>query len=260
MRRKEKAGTAHKLTEAYVRDFYDRGLREMSDSYTDRRWFSSVESRFSYEQTKYALRKALGPRRFGRALEFGPGDGVWTKLIADKVASLDLLDQSEEMLKRAHEALKCLGNIAYHRGDFSEFEIQPESYDLILSVRCFEYIPDKDAAVKKLHDVLAPHGTLVLVTKNPKYARRRNRQLPLVHTAQIAWRDLAALFKRHGLVVDSIYPAVFRWKSRYAPFRWIFSILHKVAIATNGKVYFPWLSEMATESYVYVVHKESTRR
>jgi O-antigen ligase/ubiquinone/menaquinone biosynthesis C-methylase UbiE len=243
------------LSESYVKEFYDNGLRQLSDSYTARRWLSSVESRFDYEQTKYALRNALGSRSFQRALEVGPGDGAWTELIVEKASVIDLLDQSEEMLKRAADNLKGRSHIAYRQANFADCDLPLGKYDLTLSVRCFEYISNKDAAVRRLHDVLAPGGTLVLITKSANYVRLREQQKHLLHTRQITRRDLTALFRKHGFIIDAIYPAVFRWKPGYRIFRLIFSSLHKLAVKTNGRARIPVLTEMATESYVYVAHK-----
>jgi SAM-dependent methyltransferase len=159
------------------------------------------------------------------------------------------------MLKRAAVTLKGLSNIAYHRANFTDCELSNGSYDLTLSVRCFEYIINKDAAVQRLYDVLAPGGMLVLVTKSANYVRLREQQKHLLHTGQTTRRDLAALFRKHGFVIDAIYPAVLRWKPSYRICRFIFLRLHKLAVATNGRVRIPLLTEMATESYVYIARK-----
>lgn len=245
-----------KLTEEYVKDFYNTELKAMGEKYTDRRWFSSKESAFDYEQTKFALLHALGGATHQHGLEVGPGDGVWTKYIALRVAALDLLDQSEEMLRRAKEELRDLHNITYTQGNFAEVELGKNKYDLITSVRCFEYITDKERAIQKLYAALQPGGTFVLITKNPHYRTMKNWKRPLLHTEQMGREELVRLMQKHGFIVNAVYPAVYRWKSSYALFRGIFTLLQKLTVLTNGKVFIPWLTDRATESYVFVARKE----
>ena len=245
------------LSEGYVKDHYNQGLRNMEEEYNDRRWFSSVEAKFDHQQTKYALMHALDSIKVETALEVGPGDGVWTRFFANRIKNLTLLDQSEEMIGRAKTALQNHSHIDYRVDNFATADIPTGFYNLIVSVRCFEYIIDKAAAVRKFANALAPGGRFVLITKNPDYRTLKNWRRPLLHTEQISKNDLVKLFKAEGLIVEAVYPAVFRWKSSYLVFRLLFSFLQRVAVLSGGRLYVPWLTNWATESYTYVVRKDS---
>lgn len=243
------------LTEDYVKDHYNQGLRALAGEYINRRWFSSVESKFDYMQTKRAILHALGDRRFQNVIELGPGDGVWTRLFAGKMKKLKLFDQSEEMIKRAKAALKEHVHIEYQIGNFATEDVGTSLYDLFISIRCFEYVIDKNAGVKKIADSLQPGGTMIMITKNPHYRSAKRWKPTLLHTEQINKRDMIALLKKHGLIVDAVYPAVYRWKSKFAVARGIFNILQWVTVVTGGRVFIPWITDWSTESYTYVAHK-----
>ena len=242
------------LTENYVQEYYDSGLKQMSEKYTNWRWFSSVESKFDYQQTKFAILEALGSKKFSTGLEIGPGDGVWTPLFKDRTEALTLLDQSEEMLKRAKDNLKEYTDIEYTHINFANYE-PTSKHDFVVSIRCFEYIVDKEAAVKKIADSMLPGATLILVTKNPNYVNASGWKKTRLHTEQIGKRDLKKMFAKQGLKVESIFPAVYRWKSKYRVMRWLFSALQYLSVKSSGWFYIPWLTDWSTESYTYVVTK-----
>lgn len=244
------------LTEEYVKDKYNADLRNLPENYTNRRWFHSVESEFDYNQTKRSFLNAFGTETYDRGLEVGPGDAVWTKFVVDKVTRLDVLDQSVEMLARAKEVLSQKQNVTYIQTNFAEHVIEPAAYDVVFSIRCFEYITDKDAAIKKFYDTLTPGGKFILITKNPRYKNQSGWKNTLMHTQQIGKQEVVALLKKHGFKVDAVSPAVMRWKSKYALARFVFDTLHKINIYTKGRVYVPFLTDLCTESYMYVAHKD----
>jgi ubiquinone/menaquinone biosynthesis C-methylase UbiE len=243
------------LTEGYVKEYYNTELKNLDENYTNRRWFASVESKFDYEQTKYAFLSAVGSPEYASGLEVGPGDGVWTNMIAERFDALELLDQSEEMLKRAKEVLSAHTDITYTNANFADHELSASKYDFIFSVRCFEYVVDKADAIKKFYNALMPGSTFVLITKNPGYKTQKEWNKPLLHTQQIGKKELVSLLQKQGFVVDAVYPAVMRWKSKYMFFRGIFWLLHRIAVLTKGRVYVPWLTDASTESYTYVLTK-----
>lgn len=244
------------LTEAYTESYYNKSLRDMSGKYTDERWFASPERVFDYKQTERALRAALGKTNAVHALEIGPGDGVWTGLLLSYCQKVDLLDQSVEMLNRAKENLDAQDNVSYLKGNIADYDLGRGKYDLIQTVRCVEYVIDKDALVKKLSDALTPGGKLVIITKNPDYRSLRSWKKPLLHTEQLGLDGWVDIIKKHGLVVDAVYPAVMRWKSSYFLPRLFFTALHLLSVKTGGRFSVPFLTKRSTESFAYVVHKE----
>ena len=246
--------SSENLTESYVKNYYDSGLKELTDEYTYSRWFSSPDRIYDYNQTKRALLKAFGDDRYQSVLEIGPGDGVWTKLILDKSGSLVLLDQSVEMLKRAQEALKKHSNIEFINQNFSDY-IPNRKFNLVLSVRWFEYIIDKKLAIKKMYDSLESGGKLVLVTKNSNYKNISGWKKSVLHSEQVSKDKIVSFLKENGFNSISVYPAVNRWKVNVFVPRILFDLLHRLSVATNGWLFIPLLTDWSTESYTYVAQK-----
>ena len=102
-----------KLTSEYVRDYYDKAIGALEKDYSYFRWFDSDYSRFEFLQTERAILKVLGNRNFGRILEIGPGDGVWTKIFIGSCQRITALDISEEMIKRIKSKLGNRPNIDF---------------------------------------------------------------------------------------------------------------------------------------------------
>ena len=245
------------LKDNYVKDYYNRNISAMDEEYTFVRWFSSKASRLDYQQTKRALLAALGEKKYKTVAEIGPGDGAWTEHIVKQTDDLHLYDQSQAMLDNAKKRLAQFSNIFYYLGDFLESDFPKEHFDMVVSVRCYEYFEDKKGSLEKISSSLKDNGRFVLITKNPQYFSIQGKTTKLLHTAQTTKKDLVALLEGSGLTVDAVYPATFRWKSTIFIFRWIFNVLQWLMVKTKGKFYLPWITERATESYIYIAHKQS---
>src|SRR5262245_3403386 len=166
-----------RLANAYVRDCFDSRIATLSGSFTDERWHSTPIREFEYRQTERAIRKALGKRRYGRVLEIGPGDGVWTPLVRDHAAGpIHLVEQSEELLRRARERLSRLSGLSYEHCDFL-ISNPPSGNDLVFAIRCFEYLEDQIGALHKMRELLAPGGRIIIVTNNAELLTRRSVQV-----------------------------------------------------------------------------------
>ena len=150
--------------------------------------------------------------------------------------------------------LKNLEGITFERSDFIQSSSQI-NIDLVVSLRCFEYFDDKPAALKKIIGLLAQKGRFVLVTKNSKLFTSKNVQDRPVHSDQQSKRQMILLLKQAGFEVEHVYPATMRWKTKYTLMRWFFGLLHKIVVASNGRLVIPILDSRATESYVYVASK-----
>jgi|CXWL01.1.fsa_nt_gi ubiquinone/menaquinone biosynthesis C-methylase UbiE len=240
-----------KLKNAYVKDYYNAQVSALSSSYMDERWHTSKVKEFEYGQTKRALEKALGVEMVSRALEIGPGDGVWTSLIFSRVTgNLHLVEQSEEMLKRAKEHLVGTDGITFEQGDFLKANPPPQN-DLVVAVRCFEYFDQKEVALKKIHNLLVRGGKLIVITKNAKLMTSKKVQHQTLHSDQCTRSQMEQYLRTAGFTVEAVYPAIFRLKASYPPIRFLFGLLHRLMVATQGVVRVPF-ETYATESHVYV--------
>jgi len=241
-----------RLTNAYAREYYDAQVGPLS-SYQDQRWHSSPVREFEYRQTKRALLAALAGRTYKNALEIGPGDGVWTALVRERVSgALHLIEQSGEMLARAKERFAAVPGITFEHADFAASN-PPGGSELIVAVRCFEYFEDKPGALKKMQTLLTPGGKLIIITKNPQMLTSVPAQGQVLHEAQISRARIHALAFGAGLRVEHVYPAILRWKAAYPVMRGLFDLLHRAAVATRGLLVVPGINTYAAESYVYVM-------
>ena len=244
------------FTNEYVKDYYDEYSKRLPDEYSAVRWFSSKVRQFDYKQTRRALLRIMKNRKFKRILEVGPGDGAWTELLAPHAKSVHLIDQSKEMMDRAKKRLSNFHHITYKVQDFLKHPVQNNRYDAIFSVRCFEYFQNKQAAIKKMYGSLNPNGKLIIITKNSRYFSIRGKTSKPLHSAQISRKDMVTLLEKNGFKIESIYPAIFRWKSKYLIFRAIFDLLHRLFVILKGRlVFFDRLFTYATESYIYEATK-----
>ena len=146
-----------------VRKYYDMVAR----GYFHARWFERKENLFDYMMTKRVLEKELTSRsRADEILEIGCGPGVWTDLFASICKRVTAIDLSQKMISEAKKHIAS-ENVRFICGDFMEHEFN-QQFDLIISVRCIEYIQNKQFFLEKCSKLLKPHGKLVIVTKNPR--------------------------------------------------------------------------------------------
>jgi 2-polyprenyl-3-methyl-5-hydroxy-6-metoxy-1,4-benzoquinol methylase len=241
------------LKPGFVRDTYDALLRKLPETYTEYRWQGTPVSRFQFRQSARALRCALRamPARFERALEVGGGDGAWTRFFAPAVAELDFVDISEEMIREAKKALTAFPGIRYIHADFLQWNGEPDHYDLLVSIRNLEYMPDKRAALTRLSALAADGAHMVLVTKNPDFDRRYYDG-KVFHSGQIPLSDLLALLESSGFTVRRVYPALIGKKTKYALMRFFWNCLHRVLLLSPRPL--PFLSFL-TESFLVIAQK-----
>jgi arsenite methyltransferase len=100
-----------------------------------------------------------------RYLDIGCGNGYtvrWAATEAPEGAAVGL-DASHEMVGLAWRLSQGIRNATFVRGDFPETEPPGGPFDAIFSMEVFYYLPDLDAALRKVHDLLAPGGRFACV-------------------------------------------------------------------------------------------------
>lgn len=124
-----------------------------------RRWLHCTRRDWIYDALRrYAAN--CGPR----ALEVGPGSGVYLPLLAGLFESVVAADIEESYLLALKPMLASLANVSVTRDDILASGFSSASFDLILCSEVIEHIPDSRRALAEMSRLLRPKGVLILST------------------------------------------------------------------------------------------------
>lgn len=115
----------------------------------------------------------------GRALEVGPGCGVYLPVLAALFGAVVAADVEAAYLRHAARLRRSVPNLALVRDDICATALPAHSFDLVLCTEVVEHIPDSAAAMRGMRRLLKPGGVLVLSTPQ--------RYSPLELAAKIAF-------------------------------------------------------------------------
>jgi ubiquinone/menaquinone biosynthesis C-methylase UbiE len=138
---------------------------EASGYYRHLRWEKNPVVLLEKAQTHQVLVEELGSGPVGAALEIGCGPGTWTPLLADRAAQVVALDLSPKMLEQARAAVAA-EHVSFVQGDAAHFD-PGNAFDLVMSVRVLEYVPEWREIIARLERLVAPGGRAVVITKTP---------------------------------------------------------------------------------------------
>jgi SAM-dependent methyltransferase len=119
------------------------------------------------------------PQGPARALEIGPGSGVYLPVLANLFAEVVATDIEAAYLKHAAPLRQRLPNLQLVPDDICASALVPHSFDLILCTEVIEHIADSAAALRGMRRLLKPGGVLVLSTPQ--------RYSPLELAAKVAF-------------------------------------------------------------------------
>lgn len=240
-----------------VRADYNQTIRDTQGEYVQYRWLNSPTQRRHYTQTRRALTWAAGTVGCGRLLEVGCGPAVWTPLFLPAATDATLLDISDEMLAGARRALHEHPRVSFVRADFTATTLEPEAFDTAVSIRAFEYMPDKPAALARFASALRPGGRFVLVTKNAGWRDHQRDQASAraqgvdavprsirLQAGVISWRDLQTMARRAGFSEVTVHPVVigsYLGAARTSPALALFDLIQRLTYrAPMRPVLDPW--------------------
>jgi 2-polyprenyl-3-methyl-5-hydroxy-6-metoxy-1,4-benzoquinol methylase len=104
------------------------------------------------------------PDKCGRALEVGPGSGVYLPLLAAMFNEVVASDVEPAYLRHAHALTAVHDNLALEVDDITATRLPAGSFDLVLCSEVIEHIANSQAALVNMARLLAPGGVLVLST------------------------------------------------------------------------------------------------
>lgn len=121
-----------------------------------RRWLHTARREWISE----TIRKCAGPGR--KALEVGPGSGLYLPLLADCFSEVVAVDRDPEYLR--HLEPLADSRLVLSAQDICYSTLPASSFDFILCSEVIEHIPDSGRAIFAMHRLLKPGGILVLST------------------------------------------------------------------------------------------------
>lgn len=125
-----------------------------------------------------ALRSCRTPAH-ERALEVGPGSGIYLPLLAKLYKDVIASDIEAAYLAHADSQRATLPNLALVLDNICDTKLEPHSFDFILCTEVIEHIAGSPFALAGMRRLLKPGGVLVLSTPQ--------RFSPLELTAKIAF-------------------------------------------------------------------------
>ena len=99
-------------------------------------------------------------------LEFGCGTGSTALEHAPHVSKIVATDVSGSMIEIAQKKAEHAGinNVTFKRSSVEDFEAPKGSYDMVLALNLLHLLPDREAALNKIHRLLKRGGILVSST------------------------------------------------------------------------------------------------
>jgi SAM-dependent methyltransferase len=126
-----------------------------------RRWLHCTRRDLVIE----AIRSAPVPTT-QRAMEVGPGSGVYLPTLCERFDQVVALDIEESHIENCRSVAEQHSNLSLELGDLCKAEF-PEKFDLVLSSEVFEHVPETAPFVAGLSKALKKGGILVLSTPQP---------------------------------------------------------------------------------------------
>jgi SAM-dependent methyltransferase len=111
-----------------------------------------------------AALKRHRPEHCRRAMEVGPGSGVYLRHLLELAPSVVALDIDDQFLGHARKLAEQDGRLEVMRADITSTGLPGSAFDLILCSEVVEHIADSLRAIRQIRRLLRPGGLLVLST------------------------------------------------------------------------------------------------
>ena len=181
-------------------------------------WHSHVTSAAAFGQVLDQLIALSSPKPTDACVDLGAGTGFVTTALAPLVSSVLAVDISTSMSAALAEraARDGLANVSAEVHDLREFELPPDSVDLVVSSYALHHLADADkrALVARAARWLRPGGRLVIADMMfGRGASRRDRDILRQKVIALAakgpggWWRIAKNLTRYGLGVGDEHPA-----------------------------------------------------
>lgn len=124
----------------------------------------AIADEASYQKKLHITQDYLTPEN--RVLEFGCGTGSTAIFHAPKVAYIHAIDTSEQMLSIAEKKTQDAGieNLTFSRTDLKHLNSEQESWDVIMGMSILHLLPDRQAELNRVYQLLKPGGVFISST------------------------------------------------------------------------------------------------
>ncbi|MFH1722397.1 MAG: methyltransferase [Candidatus Altiarchaeota archaeon] len=175
----------------------------MEESDFNEKILVEIDSHTGYNKWIYAnISEYIGERIF----EVGCGIGNITQFLKEKEYIL-CLDRSQGMIKRTKKNFSENKNISFLKKDLLDVDaafLSQEKFDTVLCINVLEHILDDERALKKMHEIVAPGGNLVLLVPAIKSLYGESDK-SLSHHRRYTKKELLHKVKSQGFVPQKIF-------------------------------------------------------
>jgi ubiquinone/menaquinone biosynthesis C-methylase UbiE len=99
-----------------------------------------------------------------RALEVGPGSGIYLKTLSEAYREVVAIDVEDAYLRHLRPLADQVHNLELQVDDITCSKLPSGCFDLILCSEVIEHIADSQSAIREMRRLLKPGGMLVLST------------------------------------------------------------------------------------------------
>lgn len=151
-----------------------------------------------YRERRHLLAAAIRGLPPGRAIDVGAAGGGNTAVLHAAGWQATAIEYGADGSQVARER-----GLPVLRSDATSLPLADDSQDLVVSFDIFEHLQDDNAAVREIHRVLKPTGTLlVAVPADPRLWSEHD--VAVQHVRRYTRATLVALLERNGFEIDDL--------------------------------------------------------
>lgn len=149
-------------------------------------------------------------------LEFGCGTGSTALAHAPHVAHIVATDVSAAMISIGRDkALQAgINNVSFRQSGVEDFQAPDGSYDMVLALNLFHLLPDRTAALSKIHRLLKPGG--IFISSTACLADRMWFLRPVIPVMQWLGKAPYVSFLSENRMLQEVASAGFEEQERWA--------------------------------------------
>lgn len=136
-----------------------------------------------------------------KVLEVGCGTG-W---LCPRLAAFGNVTATDLSPTQIETARTLFPQVRFLAGDFMTLELDPEQFDVVVTLEVLAHVADQQAFVERIARLLKPNGLLMLATQNRPVLERYNRIEPPGPGQIRRWvdaRELTALLSRSFRILE----------------------------------------------------------